>query len=130
MRRTLGRQHASRAQRADTAVAYPARFGWRSFIAYPFCGDVLANTRHGAAVDSPFEYRLAWLCRSSCPVPSHTVARIDPTQTIFIGQQQDGKWVDINRIVLVPGDDGAYRLLEPALASAGWAAVAPLVEST
>jgi hypothetical protein len=76
IRRTLGRKHASRAPRADTAVAYPARFGWRSFIAYPFYGDVLANARHGAAVDSPFEYRLAWLCRSSCPVPSHAVITV------------------------------------------------------
>ena len=44
------------------------------------------------------------------PLP-YTVAQIHPNQAIVMGHQEDGEWVDLYQIVILPQVDGSSRLI-------------------
>ncbi len=45
------------------------------------------------------------------PPPPYIIAQIEPNQTIVMGHQENGKWVDLWQFVLTPQADGTTRLI-------------------
>lgn len=54
---------------------------------------------------------LVLMCPGEFAPPPYIVAQLHPNQAIVMGHQENGEWVDLYQLVIVPQVDGSSRLI-------------------
>jgi hypothetical protein len=68
------------------------------------------------------------MCPGESGPPPYRVVQIVPDQAIVLGHQENGQWVDIWQLVLLPQEDGSTRLVQRSrtmMAGGLWSIIHP-----